>query len=241
MIDDQHVRVPGPPPRLVIKAVFVGGALLSEAVPAIAGHFVPHVGERAEAEIAAGAVVGVFRPLEDRLELLEFLLLEKGRLRPVDRGRHPPQADVVRPPLGQHERKLDRHHRLQERNVPREELLLQTDRVRRDDQRFFRLVLQFLFADHGQNGRNQIGETLADAGPRLDDQVRLLRDGPLDRGRHLELLRPVFIGPQPLGDPSFLAEHGCRVKGQNFPPKKCKKRERRLVRAVIVPARRNDD
>ena len=102
-------------------------------------------------------------------------------------------------------------------------------------------MLQFLFADHGQNGRNQIGETLADAGPRLDDQVRLLRDGPLDRGRHLELLRPVFIGPQPLGDPSFLAEHGCRVKGQNFPPKKCKKRRGDWFARVIVPGHANDD
>ena len=74
------------------------------------------------------------------------------------------------------------------------------------------LVLDFALAGHGQDCRNEIRETLADAGPRFDDQVRLLRDGPLDGGRHFELLRPLFVRPQPLGDASLFAEHGSRIR-----------------------------
>ena len=146
------------------------------------------------------------------MQLLEFFLLKKRRLGPVDRGRQSPQADVVGPPLGEYERKFDGEHRLQKGNVPREELLLQADGVRRNDERLARFCADFALAGDGQDCRDEIRKAFPDARPRFHDEVRLLRDGALDRGRHFELLRPLFVRSKPLGNASLFAEYGSRIR-----------------------------
>ena len=59
----------------------------------------------------------------------------------------------------------------------------------------------------GQDGRHEVGKTLADARPRLDDQVVTVLNRPLDRLGHRQLLGPVLIVFQPSGDSSGGAQN----------------------------------
>jgi hypothetical protein len=92
---------------------------------------------------------------------------------------------------------------LQERNVLADELLLQADRVRGNDDP------AFLVRQRRLNGRDEIGEALADAGAGLDHQVPPLGDRQGDGVGHGKLLRPGLVVPQPLGDGAVGAEDGA--------------------------------
>ena len=76
------------------------------------------------------------------------------------------------------------------------QLLLQADRVRGDDDAAARLAsCRLVSAGGGQDGRHEVGEALADAGARLDDQVLAARDGVGHGLGHRQLLGPVLDGP----------------------------------------------
>jgi hypothetical protein len=62
------------------------------------------------------------------------------------------------------------------------ELLLQADRMRRDDDP------ALLVGAGGFDGRHEIGKRLADAGARLDHEMLAARDGGGDGVGHLQLL-----------------------------------------------------
>ena len=72
--------------------------------------------------------------------------------------------------------------------------------------RVFFAVFIFRLGD-GQNRRDQIGKTLADAGARLDDQMPLRGDRFRDRVGHRKLLRPGLVVRQPVGDPALGSEN----------------------------------
>ena len=58
----------------------------------------------------------------------------------------------------------------------------------------------FGFLGRGENGRHEVGEALADAGARLDDQVMLPLDGVGHGIGHGQLFAAVFVVWQPRGD-----------------------------------------
>ena len=62
----------------------------------------------------------------------------------------------------------------------------------------------------GQDGRHEVGETLAHAGARLDHQMMPLTDGPIDGLGHVELFAAVFVVRQSSGDSSARAEDFTR-------------------------------
>ena len=146
-----------------------------------------HTGaERLEAEIAQRAVVRRLAPLVDVAELRELLVVVEQAAAAGERQVEPPQAEVVAPPFHQHGRELARDHAFEQRQVLADELFLQADRVRRDDDLrpgrrcvaiAARPALRLQFGRR-QNRRHQIGKALADAGARLDHQDAASRRSP---------------------------------------------------------------
>ena len=141
-------------------------------------------------------------PFVDVAELRELFIVAEQAAAAGERQIEPPQAEIIPPPLHEHGRELARDHRVEERQILADELLLQADRVRRDDDlrpRRRRVAIAArrpalrLQLGRRQNRRHQVGKTLADAGPRLDHQMLLLADRPRDGLRHLELLRPMLV------------------------------------------------
>jgi hypothetical protein len=147
---------------------------------------------------------------------MQFLWLREQADRPLPCQVHPPQAEIVAPPLYEDGRELFGDHAAQQRQVFLQELLLEANRVRGDDDAaaglgFFRpkfgivVVLSragFGSRDAGRiggdvvDGRDEISKGFANARARFRHQVlagcqRLLHG--VGQG---QLLRPVLIRRQ---------------------------------------------
>ncbi len=177
---------------------------------------------RAKTEIGQRTVGRRLRPVADLANLLEFLRLVEQAVHPLERILQPPQTEVIPPTLDQHGRKLQRNDAVQKRNVLLQQLLLQTDRMRRNDnpkRPFFLSPFSYsrpsplaplpfihLLSRRGQNGGNQVGETLAHAGAGLDDQMVPFADRAIDRLGHCQLLGPLLVMREPGGNPPGRAQ-----------------------------------
>ena len=117
-----------------------------------------------------------------------------------------------------------RHDLLQEGDVLVDELFLQADGVRGDDD------LAFLAGGGGEDGGDEVGEGLADAGAGLDHEVVALGDGVGDGVGHVELLRPRLVARELPGDDAGGAEDGFDGHDQ-VPPVEARK----TPLAFIVP------
>ena len=236
MIDNQQVGVEHPAPGLVKEALLVSRAVAAQAVAVLALHGLPDGGARSKIQVRATAVAGSIRPEPDGGELVHVLGPLEQRILALDRDVQPPQADVVRPALDQHGGEFQARDRAEERDVLLEQLLLKRDRVGRDDDLFLEL-------DRRLDCRDQVGEALAHAGPRLDHQVA----GPLDRARdplgHLDLLGAVFVGGQSSRDGATGAKDRngiqiCHARGHRAKRKSVfSTLEIRGVRRLIIPLR----
>ena len=103
-------------------------------------------------------------------------------------------------PFHQHGGELVGIDRLEQRDVLVDELFLERDRVRGDDDAF--LVLHRVV-----DRRQQIGERFADAGAGFDEQMFPVGHRLSDRGRHLELLGAILVAlAQPPRDGAVGAE-----------------------------------
>ena len=80
------------------------------------------------------------------------------------------------------------------------QLFLEIDGVRRNDDPAF-AVLQ-----RGEGGRDQVGETLSDAGTGLGHQMMFVPDRVGDGASHFELLRTALELGQLLGDASVRSQ-----------------------------------
>ncbi len=98
----------------------------------------------------------------------------------------PAFADVVASPLDQQRREFFGHDALQERNVLADELFLQADRMRGDDD------AALGGGTGGLDGGDEVREALADAGAGLDEEVAFPVDGGGDGLGHVELLGAGF-------------------------------------------------
>ncbi len=134
VVDHQHVGRPHPPPGLEEEAVGVSAGTRGP------GSCRPRSARPPRRWASGGSPgrTGCRRSVRfDHIRSVTSWSISSGRwnrqVLPLDRHVEPPQADVVRPPLDQDRRELLRHHRAQERDVLVEQLLLERDGVRRDD------------------------------------------------------------------------------------------------------------
>ena len=103
----------------------------------------------------------------------------------LHRALEPARAKIILPAFHERGLELDRENFFHDRDVLVQELLLQIDRVRRND----RLLL---FLEREKNRGHEIGERFADAGAGFDDEMALLLQRLRDRRGHLLLLRAIF-------------------------------------------------
>ena len=166
-----------------------------------------------ELEVGEAAVARLGGPLADAAELMKFLVLVEDRGRAFHGRRQPAEADVVRASLGEHGGELDRHDRVQERDVLVDQLFLQADRVRADDDAalvvFFARAafLPGLPVGGREDGGNEIRKALADSRAGFHDEMPALSDRPADGLGHLQLLGARFVPGQSRGNEPALAEH----------------------------------
>ena len=189
-------------------------------MPLSLADFVPHLAERLETSrsLSEPSAVDLLH-LRISRSCVELLVVVEQALAAREREIEPPQAEIVAPAFHEHGGELARNHRVEQRQVLVDELLLQADRVRRDDdlRRTRRLELSaspvaepslLSFAlRRRQNRRHKIRKALADARARFGHKMPLRRDRPRDRVRHLQLLRPMLVIRQPRRNAAIRAKN----------------------------------
>src|SRR5688500_10565244 len=73
VVDDQDLSGLDVPPRVVIKAVGMLGAIPPHAIAAVAGDFVPHIRRWPNRKFAERAFAGLASPIADLVQLVELL------------------------------------------------------------------------------------------------------------------------------------------------------------------------
>ena len=210
MVHDQDVGIPDTTPGPEIKTLLVKIAVLAQAVSVLALNLVPDRAVGPKIKIRSRAVTAVLRPVDDRLELSQIFRSRIQRARSIIRAEHPPQADVVGAAFDEDCRELDRQNRIQKRNIAFVKLLLQADRVCRNDDAFLLRVFRSLFVGVGcrsENRRHKISKTLPDARTRLDDEMLLLVDRLSNRFGHTELFGTAFVAVESSCDKTVIAEN----------------------------------
>src|SRR5207244_9939589 len=114
MINDQEIGVVDAPASLKVEALLVLGAILAQAIVAVALDQVPYPGQRLKAQVAAAAVLGFCRPFADAQELLRLLLLAQQRANALPCHSQPAEAQIVGSALDQHGLEVLGHHLLEE-------------------------------------------------------------------------------------------------------------------------------
>src|SRR5262249_42723154 len=150
---------------LEVEAFGIVGTLLAQAVARIALDKLPHRRKRTKLEVAAAAIVRFAGPAQQRVELIERALIGEERQAAFMGDLEAALADIVASPLDQEGGEFLGHHALQERNVLADELFLQADGVRRDDD------ATIGGRAGGLDGWDEVGEALADAGAGLDHEM----------------------------------------------------------------------
>jgi hypothetical protein len=151
---------------------------------------------------AVGLVDPGAQPRERRIGHQGHLLIEQGQ---------PPPAHVVAEPL--HDRPGERlpQHALQPRQIEARDLILQRLGGGTDDH-----------LAPGENGGHQIGERLAGAGARLDQQALVVVEGAGDAGRHRHLSGAVLVAGEgarqaPTGAEQLAERHRDRLAFSSMP------------------------
>ncbi len=195
VIEHEHLRRVGLLARALVKAFGAHAAGALRADVGLAANLEPdrRVGRRVE--IGERAVARAVAPFPDALHLVllargeEFAAVAHGALQPQ-------RAEIILAALQQHRLELLWQQILHERDVLVEKLLLQVDRMGRDE----RLAV---LRQRVKNRRHEVGETLAHAGARLDDEMRPVPAGLGHGGGHRLLLGAVLelarLGQQAAG------------------------------------------
>ena len=136
------------------------------------------------------------RPPDKRLAERARLLTRRDR---ATEDLPPPGTEIVRPPLQHRDRDVRPERRLHRGHVLPHELVLERERVGRDDHP--------LAGDRGSDRRNEVRDGLADAGPGLRDERTAFRERALDRRRELALLRAVLVTLESRDKRTLLREH----------------------------------
>ena len=119
-------------------------------------------------------------------------------------------AQIITTPFHQHRREFARDDRIEKRQVFAEQLLLQTNGVRRDNDAAACCVV-FVVLDGWdvrgvQNSRDEVRETLTDAGASLGDKMVVALQGFGNCVGHFQLLRALLEVLEPRRDAALGAE-----------------------------------
>ena len=213
VIDHENVRVLHPPTCGLVEALVVRRAALTHAVFTVGLDLVPNRGAFQLWQRGERTIVGPLGPVEDLLQGTElFGLVEERRLSiPCTLG--PAEGDVVAPALDEHGTELDGQHRLQERHILVDDLLLERDGVRGDDDPAF-LVFVFLKLGDVLDRRQQIAEGFAHSGACFNDELVALLQRVGDGSDHLLLLGALLeVVAHSVGDRSIGAKDVREVEG----------------------------
>ena len=217
VVHHDDVGLGGAAPRLEQEAALEVGTLEPRAQVRLRRDGVPYLRRRLVGQVREAAIAGARRPRGQGLELGSARVVEH-RVLPGARLLEPRQAQIVAPPLEQREARRvvsGGESARQDRQVLADELLLQVDRVCGHDG-----ALAVLPRPHER--RHEVGERLANAGPRLEQchSAVVVHVGRV--GRHIALARPVLERAQHAGDGPVLGEqsgdvHGVEPRGRPRP------------------------
>jgi hypothetical protein len=129
MIDDQNIAALHAALRGLPEALVVEPAFFAEAVAVLGADLVPHVRLRQRGKISKGAIGRLIGPFFDGPQRFELPLVVEQVVLPLPRLLEAALAQVIAPPFNEHRRELVRVHRLDQRDVLVDQLLLKGDRV----------------------------------------------------------------------------------------------------------------
>ena len=205
MVADEDVGVLHASPRGLVEAAVEGRAATAHAVVGVRLDLVPHARGRHLRQRRERSVPGLVGPVLDPVQGVAFRLVGKESILAFRGQRKATKAGIVAAALHEHCGELVGHHRVQQRQVLLDELLLQADGVCADDH-------PLALLDHAADRRKQVGEALADTGPGLDEQMLLPFHRRLDRARHLHLLGTNLEAGETSGDRPDLGEKGGAIQ-----------------------------
>ena len=110
------------------------------------------------------------------------------------------KANVIAAAFGEDGRKFKRDDAVEKRDVFFNQLFLQTDRMRGNDNPPLATVFGFLIFLKREDRWNEIAKTFPDAGAGFDDQVLFLVDCSRNGVRHFELLFSLLVILKSFGD-----------------------------------------
>ena len=193
MVRDEELPVLHAPARRLVEALVERGAAAAHAVVGIALHLVPHLAARQLRQRGQRTVLGVVGPLLHAVQVVAVVVVAEEAALALARELQAPQAHVVAAALHEHRAELLGNHRVEERDVLLDELLLQADGVGGHHHALAAL-------DDPPNGRQEVREALADARARFHEEALPLLEGALHRARHQHLLRADLEARQPPRD-----------------------------------------
>ncbi len=202
MIDNQQLRAEDAFASLEIKAFGVIGTAAAEAIAAVALDEIPQSRLRLKVQIAAAAVARGPRPSANLLQLLHRRRLDEQRAGALLRSAQPPQAEVIRAALDQRGVERLRHNALQKRNVFVDELFLQADGMRRDDD------AAFLIGSRRQDSGHEVGKRFTYPCTGFDHEMTAFGDGLSNGIGHVQLLHARLVAGQLASDDAVGTEDG---------------------------------
>ena len=201
MVDDDQV---GPVCGLAggeVEAVVVIRALPAEAIAAVRFHQIPDGRHWLQRQVGPAAVFRDAGPPADGDELIDRGVVREQRGHTLLGDAEAAAAEVIAPAFDEGRPEVEREFTLQKRNVFGDELFLQGDGVRGDDDR------QIFPCGHGLDRRHQVRERLANARAGLDENFLTVGDRPRHGLGHVDLLRARFKPRQTPGDQAIGTEH----------------------------------
>ena len=211
MVGDEDLRLRRGATRAIEEAALVKGAPRAQARVAIAAQLFPQIERRREPELRAAAGLVARHPVDDVLQRAHVLGRPPDHRGIEDALLHAARfgdlatTQIVSPPL--HELRLDRQVERggNEREVLVQDLLLQRDGVRRDDD----LLAGFR---RPQDRRDEIREGLAGARSRFDEQHTVVAERGFDQLHHSRLCGAYLESGKRPGERSFGREEGRRFR-----------------------------
>ena len=186
VIDDDHVCLCRLATCLVQEALVVQRTFEAHAQVGLRGHLIPQLWTRRRRQIAERAVGRALGPLDNGVQLVAQTVVEERGARRT-RLVESLQTQIIAPTLEKREAHALIGERLLEKGqILADQLLLQIDRVRRNDGA---LTIRRRPAQSG----NQIAKGFADPGASLEESDPALVEEPRDLTRHRALARPILV------------------------------------------------
>ena len=176
----------------------------------------PHATTRQLRQRGARTIGRFVRPIFDKIQRMLFLFVVANARLLLTCNTQSPQRDVISSTLAQHGGELIRNHSVEQRHIFLEDLFLQRDRVRADDDAFALLK-------NSSNCRNEVGKTLADSCASLNEQTAFRFNVRFNRFSHAHLFSARFVSVNPPSKWTFRAKKISREQRHEMErvPRRC--------------------